>query len=326
MGRGLRAGLLSCLVALGGGACHLIVSFDQQDQLAPVTDGAQPLPELCDDGIDNDGNGLIDCQDPACQPDHECVAEAPSGFSLAYVADGVQPACPGGPAPRQLYSQAAPTCDLSGCNCGPPGGSCAASAALYTTACMGGTATNVMMSAAMCYAGFPQSMSGSFTVSNDGVTCNATGAAGTTAAPPATQLSLCAVSTGAGGCGAGQVCVRRPPAGFGNVCAIAPGAQPCPTDRPQQRTAGDSFNDLRACSCGCSSVKSCANTQVSLYGNGSCNGFGGQNVTPTSKCMVFNGSVASMRLRNATPGPCQPSAVLTGVYTVVNEQTVCCPR
>ncbi len=26
-------------------------------------------PEICDDGIDNSGNGLVDCDDPACEPD-----------------------------------------------------------------------------------------------------------------------------------------------------------------------------------------------------------------------------------------------------------------
>jgi hypothetical protein len=25
-----------------------------------------PIPEICDDGIDNSGNGLVDCADPAC--------------------------------------------------------------------------------------------------------------------------------------------------------------------------------------------------------------------------------------------------------------------
>jgi hypothetical protein len=24
-------------------------------------------PEICDDGIDNDGDGLIDCDDPECE-------------------------------------------------------------------------------------------------------------------------------------------------------------------------------------------------------------------------------------------------------------------
>jgi hypothetical protein len=301
----------------------LVVSFDGQD-LAPVADAAQPPPERCEDGLDNDGDGLIDCQDPDCQPDYECVAEAPVGFSLAFVGDGVQPSCPGGQAPQQLSHQEAPTCDLSGCSCGTPGGSCSVDATVYTTACMGGTATHVTMVPSMCYAGFPQSLSGTFSLSSSNVTCNAGGVAGTTAAPPATQLSLCAVA-GGGGCGAGQVCARRPPAGFADICAVTLGAQRCPADRPQQLTAGDSFNDLRACTCGCSSASSCANTQVNLYGNASCSGGGAETATPMAKCGTFSGSAASMRLRNAAPTPCQPSAVLSGVYTVVNQQTICCP-
>ena len=33
---------------------------------------AAPPVELCDDGIDNDGNGLVDCDDEACAGDPAC--------------------------------------------------------------------------------------------------------------------------------------------------------------------------------------------------------------------------------------------------------------
>ena len=37
------------------------------DGLTDATDpDCDPMPEICDDGIDNSGNGLVDCADPAC--------------------------------------------------------------------------------------------------------------------------------------------------------------------------------------------------------------------------------------------------------------------
>jgi len=36
-----------------------------------------PTPEICTDGIDNDGNGLIDCADPACANDPACQTPPP---------------------------------------------------------------------------------------------------------------------------------------------------------------------------------------------------------------------------------------------------------
>jgi cysteine-rich repeat protein len=48
--------VLTFALALGATACNLLVSFDQ-----PAEQGAQ-----CTDGVDNDGNGLFDCEEAAC--------------------------------------------------------------------------------------------------------------------------------------------------------------------------------------------------------------------------------------------------------------------
>ncbi|MDM9630611.1 hypothetical protein [Robiginitalea aurantiaca] len=54
--------LLSSLSFFGINACT-----DQDDKEVPV--------ELCADGIDNDGDGLIDCEDLDCETSPECIAE-----------------------------------------------------------------------------------------------------------------------------------------------------------------------------------------------------------------------------------------------------------
>src|SRR5690348_5715315 len=48
------------------GMCVLVLA------LGPAIAHAQPMPEAspqaCHDGVDNDGNGYVDCNDPNCQP------------------------------------------------------------------------------------------------------------------------------------------------------------------------------------------------------------------------------------------------------------------
>jgi len=42
------------------------------------TTTTQPL-EICNDGVDNDGDGLVDCSDPDCATDPVCQGECPVG-------------------------------------------------------------------------------------------------------------------------------------------------------------------------------------------------------------------------------------------------------
>ncbi|MGB5314406.1 MAG: hypothetical protein WBN56_00255 [Robiginitalea sp.] len=53
---------LSCLSFFGVNACT-----DIDDEEIPV--------EICDDGVDNDGDGLTDCEDPDCELAPECTPE-----------------------------------------------------------------------------------------------------------------------------------------------------------------------------------------------------------------------------------------------------------
>ena len=53
---------LSCCSFFGVQACS-----DLDDKEVPA--------EVCDDGIDNDGDGLVDCEDPDCAGSPECIPE-----------------------------------------------------------------------------------------------------------------------------------------------------------------------------------------------------------------------------------------------------------
>jgi len=64
-----QSGRMNALFASGGARESLLSS--------PAACGGSPAAEICDDGIDNDGDGLTDCDDPDCDSDTACqpVAE-----------------------------------------------------------------------------------------------------------------------------------------------------------------------------------------------------------------------------------------------------------
>jgi len=73
------------------------------------------LPEICNDGVDNDNNGLIDCEDPACATDPACplatvcaaavpAAASNMGTTIGGTKDFVGSCTGGAASPEKLYS------------------------------------------------------------------------------------------------------------------------------------------------------------------------------------------------------------------------------
>ena len=84
--------------------------------------------EICDDGLDNDCNGLTDCEDPACGG-FACVTPAPDTWQLVAFVAAAPPACPTGyTAPtdlKVLSGSAMHTCPCSCVGSGGTGPTCA---------------------------------------------------------------------------------------------------------------------------------------------------------------------------------------------------------
>jgi hypothetical protein len=73
---------------------------------SPVSECAVP-PEICDDGMDNDGDGLVDCKDPDCAQAPECRPREICGNCIDDDGDGLvdyedPDCCAGGPMPVTL--------------------------------------------------------------------------------------------------------------------------------------------------------------------------------------------------------------------------------
>lgn len=63
--------------------CDGLVDCDDPECTGAPNCMPQPTPELCDDGRDNDNDGLIDCDDPDCRKDPYCAAGSESGLETA---------------------------------------------------------------------------------------------------------------------------------------------------------------------------------------------------------------------------------------------------
>lgn len=78
--------------------------------------GGSAGPEDCLNGVDDNDNGAIDCDDPACQPDFGCVPAEPTALSYLTLV-GVDADCAAPTAKTELQS-------CSGCSCADDPGTC----------------------------------------------------------------------------------------------------------------------------------------------------------------------------------------------------------
>ena len=316
--------------------------------------GGGPFVEDCLDGIDNDGNMLVDCADPACQPDYECVAlpAVPSGWTGYFILDSsTYPATPQSCAdttqPDVLFSGPGGDAQCSACACGnASGGGCSfPEMGLWTNSndCNGGADYSLAPGDGNCHA-FP--IDCGQTCSNDqrvritaqsAVTGNPScpPSGGTPTLPPlwTNEHHVCDMpATGGGGCQMGQACVSMGTS-FGGACVQQAGAQTCPGEFPKPLTAYDNATDNRACSsCSCNANGlSCTNGNVVVSDDGAC--MGGTNAditisgnTCTSVRDHMDENAASYRAVAGTlSGTCNTQGGQpTGSVTPSGEVTFCC--
>lgn len=291
-------------------------------------------PESCEDGLDNDCNGLVDCADPACQPTHQCVDAVPVGWDLVAFSPNTRPACPAG------YGAAVDIKDVLGtgsgtcsCSCSPDVGSCAPVGVVVgnDNACGGAPVTvtpntnctplptNVVVPTGQTFGSIklpakPTSCAPSTTLAGgtiaEGRTC---------AAPPTTGK----------GCQGNQVCIKKP-TGLG-LCVTKPGQNACPLVFTQQRTAGsDATTDNRncnACTCG---TADCTGT-IELFEAANCATGGGNDTTgPLGTACVGTASknFTATRYKTAnTNNGCTVTAfnsAMTGSIAWAQQSTICC--
>lgn len=316
-----------------------------------TTSSTATLAEDCLDGVDNDGDGDIDCADAECVPGFECVPVAPSGWMGPFLVTrtdypAAPPACDGGDAPAVFYAGPAGPAECSACSCGDlAGASCSVPGLTCwagSSSC-NGTATDWTPTLADGQCKKPNNLLGF----NANLSCSVTSPSQVLekgSCPPssvdfpnkdtwANEVGACKLDVGAG-CGNGQACVPKAPAGDGNAnCIQKTGDTVCPAGAYSQKglvyTGGTDSRSCTDCACG-DSATACNGGGYTFYDADQCGNGGdppapiGQNCQNVSPLLDF-GSWSVKANLPAPSGACQPSGgEPQGQVNTDGPVTFCC--
>jgi len=239
--------------------------------------------ENCLDGIDNDGDSMIDCEDPDCQPGYECVPAQPAGWSKhrrirTLSSTGAPETCPDGSAPVPLGLQPN-TSECTPCDkckatafCPPP-----EVTGFTTTGCGDSKLQLSFILACGDLAGSQSILVGGQNEPQIMGACTPGTSAQVNPESFATRMDVCAVSDAVGGgCDAGNVCVPRTGGTYDTrICVESGQLDTCPEAFAMvQHTVYESANDERKCGeCVCDTAKiSCDPPTVRLDSGALCDG------------------------------------------------------
>lgn len=309
-----------------------------------TSSGCGSAIEICDNGIDDNCDGMVDCGDPQCSGPADgraCIPEAPVGWALTSVAPDTGAGCPAGyDTPVPLASppgSASATCD---CTCGATVSNPCTKGQL--TIKTGSNCTNQTIVSTVT--GGCDTLGATLVGPHKSFQANVLNAAqvacGTTSSKPAqvqssTNLTCAPTASSAGGCAGGLACLPKVPSG--QVCVQADGDISCPAGSPfsVKHVVGNpgDVSDQRSCgSCTCTSnASSCSNVTFTAYTD-AC---GANAVTAPidGSCLSANNNASFQSdthfIYAATPNvtTCTPSSLttaLTGSFQPNNPITICC--
>lgn len=316
--------------------------------------GGIPGTEDCTNGVDDNGNGLVDCEDPECTVGFACTAPVPTGWAgpvAFYSGSAAPPSCSGSGGFPTLAADggngvSASPAICSACSCSTAQGVVCpvAQITLFSNSTCNGTGGTLTLPADVCqsYVSLSEIRSIRWTSSNPaGGSCNP-GAPSPPVLPEpvwAQRGRACGGATQGGGCGGGA-CVARPSAPFKALACIGRvGDHTCPAGFPTKSQFSAGVNDTRDCSgctCGAPSGASCSGSLTlgsnatcsadvaTLNAPGQCASVGPDPSPPTppyleSRSARYNQGPASTA--TCAPGGGQPTGGVTAGTTV----TICCP-
>jgi len=308
--------------------------------------GCDANAENCTNGVDDNCNGLIDCQDPACgTPSCRCVDPAPltwSGPRELWEGTGSAPTCTGGfgsPVIDGHGSLVDPGC--SACQCGAPAG---AQCGLQVYAndsngcggspCGGGILTNGKCTSTQgCPTGSGNYHLNIGSPAANGGSCSASG--GTLQTPWwGSEARSCAPAYALerGSCGAGKVSISVPASPFeAKACIAWNGAVLCPSGAYSvQKVYSAGYAGSRsclACACGAPGGVACSPGTVGVYSDAACSASQLQGSESTGQSCTGRYTFSSLELTGSTPsgGSCTASGGQeVGALIPTGATTFCC--
>ena len=305
--------------------------------------------EDCFNGKDDDNDGHVDCDDPACAPVATCV-EAPQDWDLVRFGSAPYPgpgavACPDGSPPAVLFAGPAGPATCAACACSYTGALCSAPkiSCWYdqvscwfdssfdrqadSTGCLSDIHVPKYTSLASC------KLTGAPHVLDPG-TCAAVGGGLDPADPWATTLHVCPVllAKKGGGCAPGLVCAAMPGGApyDGPLCVQRAGTDDCPLGFTDASVLGyDDADDQRACSaCSCDpGTVTCTGGGYHACDGNSCDGgtswVGNGDCTGTSGELDWDTGSLSPVLADPQPGACS-GATPAGELLAKHPRKLCC--
>jgi hypothetical protein len=307
--------------------------------------GGSAGSENCLNGIDDDGDSLVDCADSDCSPGFECV-DVPSGWkpvstaSQDWSASLPSPAgCASGDTPVRYFVGPAGLAKCTACSCGAltaaTCGDTPISCAIGNTTCAGATPITVT------------SCQDFSAPSNKAISCvlGTTPLSGGSCAPSTPTLDpqnpwqsvtdTCELK--GGGCGSGQACVPKLTAANDSACIAIDGKAGCPSAWPSARWAYTGGADTRSCdSCSCTpSNVQCASDSFNLMTDSGCIDFGPFPTFSGTSCGKYTinsplnpnqWSLKRVPASDKSPsGSCTPTGgYASGSMTGTGSTTLCC--
>ena len=313
--------------------------FQDAGEAGDAGDGAIVV-ENCTNGQDDDGNLLIDCDDPACA-DHSCVSAAPQGWTghvVLFVGKGPTPPSCAEPFPTLTFSgwtALVPEDAQCACACGSPSGfTCNGSfilannsnclpALMLQPAVLPGSCQDADVSpSSVTHAGATSTASGgSCDVTNDNALV-----------PQAVWSKQVRACAGKLGKCAGGVCAPKSLDGFDpGVCIYRTGLQTCPVGPYANRVLMypvDGVVDTRACSkCTCGIAVDCSKP-FEVWSGANCSGSLLATLPVGAACTPLASPDASVSIKAPTPSAKCAAAGGEPTGSVVedpsNAVTFCC--
>jgi hypothetical protein len=297
------------------------------DLSAPDLAHCVPTTENCFNGIDDDCDGHIDCDDSDCASIAVCVPAVTGPFSVGTTLDPVS-LCPQSYSSLEVVmsglSAAASNCS-TGCSCGV---TCQVQLGSFNTV-------------ADCNSDNTDNESGFSvvydTMCNSWSSWNATLVVPTIFTPTTCTLSgtpvlpmtswaaserFCAAISHGGGCGTTKICVPVTP---GPNCEIAAGTQTC--DTGYNAVSGPWYtgkDDQRMCQCSCGGLTGSCGSNIALHTDNNCNSTATTFAANARYCSA-TGPFHSGKIE-ITPPTCNAPTYLpeTGTLMGTGLQTLCC--
>jgi hypothetical protein len=267
-------------------------------------------PENCLDGVDNDGDGAVDCADSDCTAGFQCVPAVPNGWKGYYEVSqtdfpNAPGACDGGAKPDVYFAGPAGPPECTMCTCGDlAGGTCSApqiSCWAGSSTCMGQeTDWTQALADGNCHKpfmllGFNNQLSCELKSPSQVVTKGSCAPSFSDFPNKNTwknEVGACSVPATGGGCPGAHVCVPKPAGGAaGKICIEKAGNTQCPAGGPWNQvltyTSGTDTRSCAACKCGDGSA-SCNGGLYTAYDLDQCAVNGGDPPIPIDSANCKN--------------------------------------